>query len=239
MKKRSGTGILPVRKRSGTGILPVNLKMGAGPAGATLFPSSLKTMLVVIDYEAGNLHSVSAALRHLGAEFVCSDDPKTLAKADKAILPGVGSARAAMESLRRRGLLEAIRSCTVPFLGICLGLQVLFEGSDEDDTPCLGLFPGRVRRFDSKLGKVPHIGWNQVRVTGRSALWKGIPDASHFYFVHGYYAPISPGTTLAETDYTVSFASAAGRGNFQAVQFHPELSGDHGLKLLRNFLEAD
>lgn len=194
-------------------------------------------MIVVVDYEAGNLHNVGSALKHLGADFVFSDDPATVARADKLILPGVGSARAAMNSLTRKGLLETLRRTTAPFLGICLGLQLLFERSEEDSTPGLGLLPGTVRRFDEKAGKVPHMGWNQVHPLRRgSGLWRGVPDGSHFYFVHGYYAPIDE-ATLAETEYSARFASAAGRANFRGVQFHPELSGDWGLKLLCNFLE--
>lgn len=197
-------------------------------------------MIVVIDYEAGNLHNVGGALRHLGAEFVCSGQPAALARASKLILPGVGSARAAMESLERRGLVEPIRAARVPLLGICLGMQLFFERSEEDDVPCLGILPGVVRRFDARLGKVPHMGWNQARPVsaGAAQLWKGIADGSYFYFVHSYHAPREGAGTLAETEYGVCFASAAGRDNFLGVQFHPELSADTGLRLLRNFLEV-
>ncbi len=195
-------------------------------------------MLVVIDYEAGNMHNVSAALKSLGAEFSCSGDPKVVEMADRLILPGVGSARPAMDALRRRAMVETLKAAKVPLLGICLGMQLLHEFSEEDDVACLGVLPGGVRRFDKSLGKVPHVGWNQVRQSADEALWRGIPDQSHFYFVHGYYAPRSPQTS-AETDYTVTFASGVGSGNFRGVQFHPELSGENGLRLLRNFLESD
>ncbi len=194
-------------------------------------------MLAVVDYEAGNMHSVSAALKFLGADFVCSGDPKTLQRAERLILPGVGSARPAMDSLRRRGVVELLRSAKVPVLGICLGMQLLHEYSDEDGVACLGVLRGGVRRFDGNLGKVPHMGWNQVRQRAGEPLWKEIRDGSHFYFVHSYYIARSP-ETIGETDYTVTFASAVGTGNFRGVQFHPELSGQDGLRLLGNFLEA-
>lgn len=200
-------------------------------------------MIVVIDYKAGNLYNVGNALHHLGVEYIFSGDPATVAAADKIILPGVGSAAAAMASLRERGLLEVLRSSRVPFLGVCLGLQLLFESSQEEDTSCMGILPGRVRRFDSRREKVPHIGWNQVEFqsngeqTDRGRLFEGIADSSYFYFVHSYYAPVDPALVLSVTRYGNPFASAVQRRWFYGVQFHPERSGEVGLRLLRNFAE--
>lgn len=194
-------------------------------------------MIVVIDYDAGNLYNVGNALRHLGAEFVFSADPDVVLKAGRVILPGVGSAKPAMESLRQLGLISILKRLTVPFLGICLGLQLLFERSDEEQTECLGILPGVVRRFDSGRLKVPHIGWNQVSRKGPSPLFQRIPDTSSFYFVHSYYGPVSETLTTGTTDYGVCFSSAVARGNYSGVQFHPERSGELGLQVLRNFLE--
>lgn len=200
-------------------------------------------MLVVIDYRAGNLYNVANALKYLGSEFVFSGDPKIVGRASKVILPGVGSARAAMDSLAEQGLVATLKGLRVPFLGICLGLQLLFEASQEDDTPCLGMLSGTVKKFDSSQVKVPQIGWNQVRYLSsketHSPLFQGIPNNSFFYFVHSYYAPDSSGVTVAVTDYAIPFASAVHEGSFWGVQFHPERSGDVGLRLLQNFLEVD
>ena len=195
-------------------------------------------MIVVIDYTAGNLYNVGHALKHLGADFIFSGDPAEVGRADKIILPGVGAARPAMESLAEQGLVEALQQVSVPFLGICLGLQLLFEISEEEDTPCLGLLPGRVSRFDSSQVKVPHIGWNRVEGSqSASPLFEGVAAESFFYFVHSYYAPLEQGVTLGTTEYGLSFSSVVARDNLWGVQFHPERSGEIGLKLLQNFLE--
>ena len=200
-------------------------------------------MIVVIDYKAGNLYNVGNALKYLKADFTFSGDPAVVSHAERVILPGVGSARAAMESLAEQGLVEVLQGLRVPFLGICLGLQLLFEVSEEDNTPCLGLLPGTVRRFDSSQIKVPHIGWNQVSgldVSSQppSILFEGIPGESFFYFVHSYFAPLESPFTLGKTDYGSWFGSVAARENFYGVQFHPERSGEIGLKVLQNFLEV-
>jgi glutamine amidotransferase len=194
-------------------------------------------MIVVIDYRAGNLYNVGNALRHLGAEFVFSADPSVVQKAGRVILPGVGSAQAAMESLQQLGLAPVLRHLTVPFLGICLGLQLLFERSEEEQTNCLGILPGVVKRFDSSRLKVPHIGWNQVCYKASDSLFSGIPDMSSFYFVHSYYGPVSEDLTKGTTDYGECFSSVVAKGNYRGVQFHPERSGELGLQVLRNFLE--
>ena len=200
-------------------------------------------MIVVIDYKAGNLYNVGNALKYLKADFTVSGDPDVVSQAERVILPGVGSARAAMDSLAEQGLVEVLQGLRVPFLGICLGLQLLFEVSEEDNTPCLGLLPGTVRRFDSSQIKVPHIGWNQVSgmdVSSQpsSILLEGIPGESFFYFVHSYFAPLESPFTLGKTDYGSWFGSVAARENFYGVQFHPERSGEIGLKVLQNFLEV-
>ena len=200
-------------------------------------------MIVVIDYKAGNLYNVGNALKYLKADFTFSGDPAVVSQADRVILPGVGSARAAMESLTEQGLVEVLQGLRVPFLGICLGLQLLFEVSDEDNTPCLGLLPGTVRRFNSSQVKVPHIGWNQVSGLDASSqppsiLLKGIPEESFFYFVHSYFAPLVSPFTLGKTDYGSWFGSVVAQENFCGVQFHPERSGEIGLKVLQNFLEV-
>lgn len=201
-------------------------------------------MLAVVDYEAGNLHSVGRALKFLGSDFQVTADPQLLKNASRVILPGVGSARAAMASLEERRLIGTLRSLSVPLLGICLGMQLLFEFSEEEDTPCLGVIPGRVRRFDSTKGKVPHMGWNQVENAvsasdNRGELMCGIPPTSHFFFVHSYYAPVDSATTTAVCEYFHPFAAVVASANWQGAQFHPELSGPPGLRLLENFLDGD
>ncbi len=198
--------------------------------------------LVVVDYDAGNLYNVGNALRFLGADYVMTGDPDRVARADRVILPGVGSARAAMASLKRQGLAGLLPQLTVPFLGICLGMQLLFEESEEDRCPCLGLLPGSVRHFDRNRVKVPHIGWNEVEweadpTRGLPALTRGLGRCGHFYFVHSYYAPILPDATAGVSDYDGPFSAAVRRGNFLGLQFHPERSGGPGLQLLRNFLD--
>ncbi len=202
-------------------------------------------MTVVIDYKAGNLYNVGNALKYLGVDFVFSGDPEVVATASRVILPGVGSARQAMDSLSEQGLVPVLRNLRVPFLGICLGLQVLYDMSEEENTSCLELLPGTVRCFDRSSVKVPHIGWNQVRResnlaidSGAGKLLEGIPDDSYFYFVHSYFAPALDSTTLAVTDYDETFASIVARDRFWGVQFHPERSGEVGLRLLKNFIEA-
>ena len=199
-------------------------------------------MIVVIDYKAGNLYNVGNALHHLGVPYIFSGDPSKVAEASKIILPGVGSAAAAMDSLCERGLLEVLKNAQVPLLGICLGLQLLFGSSQEEDTSCLDILPGRVKRFDSSREKVPHIGWNQVELWSPSRtgtpLFDGIRDGAYFYFVHSYYAPVDERLVLGVTDYDGPFASAVRRKHFYGVQFHPERSGEAGLRLLRNFADA-
>jgi glutamine amidotransferase len=202
-------------------------------------------MIVVIDYKAGNLYNVGNALKHLDVDFMFSHDPSVIEKAEKVILPGVGSARAAMDSLEEQGLCDVICALKVPFLGICLGLQLLFERSEEDDTECLGILPGRVKRFDSEIVKVPQIGWNEVVWTSRSGLGQSaerivanVPEDKYFYFVHSYYAPLVNDYTFGSTIYETEYTSAVAKDNFLGFQFHPERSGNPGLELLGNFVKS-
>jgi glutamine amidotransferase len=198
--------------------------------------------LSIVDYGAGNLRSVQKAFEHAGVDAVITRDPEGVATASALVLPGVGAFGAAMEQLTRQGLAEAVMGgirSGIPFLGVCLGLQVLFEESEEDPgTPGLGVVPGVVRALPPTV-KVPHIGWNQVEACTCSALFDGIPDGSAFYFVHGYAAvPRSPAEVLCMTDYDgVRFVSGIEAGNVAGVQFHPEKSSALGLRLYRNFAQ--
>ncbi len=198
--------------------------------------------LCIVDYGAGNLRSVQKAFEHVGVDAAITGDPQEIAAAPAIVLPGVGAFGAAMDHLGRQGLiavmLEKIRQGT-PFLGVCLGLQVLFEGSEEDPgVSGLGVVPGEVRALPATV-KVPHIGWNQVEVCTCSDLFEGIPGGSAFYFVHGFAAvPRSPGDVLCMTDYDgVRFVSGIEVGNVAGVQFHPEKSSSLGLRLYRNFAQ--
>jgi glutamine amidotransferase len=199
-------------------------------------------MVAVIDYGAGNLRSVMSALRSVGADASVVESRPDIARARAMILPGVGAAADTMENLRARGLADAVVEWVEadrPFMGICMGLQVLFTESEEGGgQECLGVLPGRVTRLPRGL-KVPHMGWNQVHYTFESPLFRGIPDGSNFYFVHSFVAqPDDPSIILAETEYGVRFCSAVQKGNLVATQFHPEKSGARGLQVYRNFLES-
>jgi glutamine amidotransferase len=204
---------------------------------------SRRPLIAVVDYGAGNLVSIDQALTTVGADVVIVRDVEGFRDADAVIVPGVGAAAPAMARLDRRGLTGPIRAWLDsgrPFLGICLGLQLLFEGSDEDDATTLGVLPGRTRRLEG-APTLPHIGWNQVERTRDHPLFAGIDDGADFYFVHSYAgAPGSPGATdgveLARTTHGRSFTSAIERGLLLGVQFHPERSGPDGLRLLRNFV---
>ena len=199
----------------------------------------MKDITAIVDYRAGNLTSVRLAFEAIGVETVVTSDEDTVRGAARVVFPGVGAAASAMENLRALGLVDAVREAATdgrPFLGICLGMQILFEHSEEDGgVDLLGILPGRVRRFPNVPGcKVPEIGWNQVRGLGI----EGVPDGSEFYFVHSYYAEMGP-HTLGITEYAgVEFSSAVRRGNLVATQFHPEKSGRLGLVLLKDFVSC-
>jgi len=191
-------------------------------------------MIGIVDYEAGNISSVSNALKVIGSEFTVSSVPSDLLRCDGIILPGVGAAPGAMAALSRRGLLEFLQNCTQPLLGICLGMQLLYQSSDEGKTKCLGVFPGTVRKFDESSRKVPHMGWNDIRRTRSNALIEGLRGKEYFYFAHSYF--VEPDAlTVAVSNHTNDFATVVASGNYYGVQFHPEKSGESGLAVLRNF----
>ncbi|HEX6869235.1 MAG TPA: imidazole glycerol phosphate synthase subunit HisH [Candidatus Limnocylindrales bacterium] len=198
--------------------------------------------IVVIDYGAGNLVSIEQALTAVGAEVVLASDAEPLRAADALVVPGVGAAEPAMARLDATGLTEPIRAWAVaarPFLGICLGLQLLFDGSDEDGAATLGVVPGRTVRL-ADAPTLPHIGWNQVERTRPHPLFDGVADGADFYFVHSYAgAPTAAAedAILATTDHGTTFVSALARGPLLGVQFHPERSGRDGLRLLANFVD--
>ena len=202
-------------------------------------------MIAIIDYRAGNLTSVKLAFETLQKEAVITDNPETILNAERVIFPGVGAAEAAMRNLRELRLADTIREAVrrgLPFLGICLGTQIIFEHSEEDGgTDCAGLVPGNVVRFNptDKYDKVPHMGWNRVKQTKEHPLFAGIADESEFYFVHSFYpVPTDDTWSIGTTDYAgVTFTSAIAKGNLAATQFHPEKSGKIGLRLLQNFCE--
>lgn len=204
--------------------------------------------IAVVDYGMGNLRSVSKALEHVAGtqSVVVTSDPSTIAAADRVVFPGQGAMPDCMRELAAQGLREAVMEAarTKPFLGICIGQQMLFEHSEEGDVAGLGIFPGEVRRFPKLQAglKVPHMGWNRVRQEasasqGMHPLWSGIEDGARFYFVHSYCVhPAEPELTQGSTDHGLAFTSAVGRDNIFAVQFHPEKSARDGLQLLKNFL---
>ena len=204
--------------------------------------------IVVIDYGMGNLRSVAKAVEHVAgdAEVLVTDDPTAIRAAERVVFPGQGAARDCMRAIGEHRLNQAIRDAAAsrPFLGICMGMQVLLEHSEENGgTDLLGLYAGEVRRFpgnargpDGILLKIPQMGWNRVHPTGPHALWAGIEPGSRFYFVHSYYAdPVDRSLVAATTDYGLDYASALARANVLAVQFHPEKSAQAGLRLLENF----
>lgn len=199
--------------------------------------------IVVVDYDAGNLRSVETALSYLEADFAVSSDPEVVSQSEQIIFPGVGDGAHAMQTLRERGLADAMRAAydrETPILGICVGCQIVFDRTEERDAACLGLIPGAAKRFDDGLGlKIPHMGWNPVRHAENHWLFSGINQDASFYFVHSYYpAPASDDYVIARADYGFTFAAAVERNSLVAVQFHPEKSGKAGLALLSNFLKG-
>ena len=201
-------------------------------------------MIAIVDYKAGNLTSVAHALDHLGHRCEITDRPDRIRAADRVIIPGVGAAGATMENLLALELTGVLRDDVAragkPFLGICIGIQVLFDHSAEDDQRCLGIIPGEVVRFPSSVDgrplKVPQIGWNRVRQTRSHPIFEGVTDNAHFYFVNSYYPlPDDSAVTLATSDHGVTFTAAVARDNVIATQFHLEKSGVAGLRMLDNF----
>ncbi len=198
-------------------------------------------MIAIIDYDAGNTRSVEAALAYLGEQSVVTGDGDRILKADRVILPGVGSFGDAMGKLRSRGLVPVIQECVsqkVPFLGICLGLQLLFEDSEESPgVEGLGILKGRIRRIPGRDGlKVPQIGWNSLRFPKKGRLFQGIDQDSYVYFVHSYYLEAQEEIVTATTEYGVQIHASVEKGNLFACQFHPEKSSRVGMQILRNFI---
>jgi glutamine amidotransferase len=201
----------------------------------------MKVESVIVDYGGSNLRSVVKAFEHIGCASRVVSEPDDLKQARAVVLPGVGAAGQIMGSLRKHGLDQAILQYIAsgqPFLGVCMGMQVLMEESEEDGgQACLGAFKGAVRKLPP-TNKVPHMGWNTVAQIVSHPLWSGIPDETFFYFVHSYAAqPSEPGVLMGATEYGVTFASAVGRDNVFGTQFHPEKSGKLGLQIYRNFVE--
>jgi glutamine amidotransferase len=195
--------------------------------------------VAIIDSGGANISSVMHALKRLGTEPVFTSDAATIRKAERVILPGVGAAGAGMQRLRQLGLVECIRELRQPVLGICLGMQLLFEHSEEDQADCLGVIPGSLKRLKPTDGiRVPHMGWNSTSTVRVDPLLNGLPEDPWFYFVHSYFAPRGD-STLATCEHGVSFAAIVANGNFRGVQFHPERSARNGAKLLANFLELE
>ncbi len=197
-------------------------------------------MIAIIDYGAGNLRSVANAIAKLGYQSQITGSPESLADAGAVILPGVGAAADTMENLHRMGLVGPIRALINegrPFLGVCIGLQILFTGTEEGGWhECLGVVPGLVKRIPPGV-KVPHMGWNQVEQKVAHPVFDGIPDRANFYFVHSYYVvPEDTSLVIGETDYGVAMCSMIARGNLVGTQFHPEKSGEVGLKIYDNFI---
>ncbi|HMD14248.1 MAG TPA: imidazole glycerol phosphate synthase subunit HisH [Bacteroidota bacterium] len=193
-------------------------------------------MIGVVDYEAGNIASVRNALSTLEAEFIISSNAGELSRCSGIVLPGVGAATGAMRSLRKQGLTDFLRSVRVPLIGICLGMQILYEHSAEGDTRCLGILPGTIKKLNISAEKIPHMGWNRVEIMTPHLLMNGIRSNDFFYFAHSYIAPVDD-STVGITASGERFAAVVAKENYFGVQFHPEKSGASGLHLLRNFIE--
>lgn len=196
------------------------------------------TRLAIIDSGGANIASLRFALERIGVDSVLTTDPEVLREASHVMLPGVGAAADCMSRLRAAGLIDAIRELRQPLLGICVGMQLLFESSEEGGVECLGLLPGRVERLQPGPGlPIPHMGWNQLELEGSSPLLKDINEGDYVYFVHSYCAPVSD-ATLAKCSYGKPFSAIVQRGNVYGAQFHPERSASIGSLLLRNFLSV-
>ncbi len=198
-------------------------------------------MIAIVDYGAGNLRSVANAIAKLGYQPKITSSTSEVLNAQAVILPGVGAAADTMENLRTLGMIDPICQLIAenrPFFGVCIGLQILFTGTEEGGWhECLGVLPGRVRKLPSGL-KIPHMGWNQVKQRLSHPIFDGIPDEANFYFVHSYYvAPEDKSLVAGETDYGIPICSVIARGNLIATQFHPEKSGEFGLRMYRNFIK--
>jgi imidazole glycerol-phosphate synthase subunit HisH len=199
----------------------------------------MTTDVAIIANGGANIASLRFALDRLGASSELTSDPEALRRAPRVILPGVGAAADAMDRLRALNLVEVIRTLTQPVLGICLGMQLLFESSEEGETSCLGVIPARVTKFPPRDGlPVPHMGWNRVTTRTASPLLRGLDDAPYVYFVHSYAAPVGA-STLATSEYGEAFSAVVQCRNFLGAQFHPERSSRAGSRMLANFLELE
>ena len=192
---------------------------------------------VIIKYNAGNVQSVMYALDRIGVNYLWTDDEDEIRSADKVIFPGVGEASTAMAYLREKGLDKVIPSLKQPVLGTCVGMQLMCRHSEENDTTCMGIFDIDVKRFDATSFKVPHVGWNNI-YNLKSELTEGLKESAFMYFVHSYYAEISQ-YTVAECDYVQPFSAMLHKDNFYAAQFHTEISGKEGQRIIENFLKID
>lgn len=193
-------------------------------------------MIAIIKYKAGNTASVANALERLEAKYFFAETPEELETAKAVIFPGVGHASAAMESLKENGVDEWLKQTKKPVLGICVGMQLFYENSSEGHTTGLGIIPGSLKKFDDTKAKVPHMGWNKLKVTDKHPILKNLIDKNYLYFVHSYYAPVSE-YTLASCNYINDFSAIVAKNNFIGVQFHPEKSGSVGSMILQNFLD--
>lgn len=193
-------------------------------------------MIAIINYEAGNLASVSNALKRLDEPYIISDKKEELDKADGIIFPGVGHAQPAMKSLQKNELDEWLKTTKKPVLGICLGMQLFYESSEEGKSEGLGIIPGRLKKFDSSKAKVPHMGWNTFQNISTHPLMNSLNNEQFFYYVHSFFAPLNT-YTVATCEYIQPFTSVVCKDNFWGVQFHPEKSGKVGSLLLQNFLQ--
>ncbi len=193
-------------------------------------------MIALIDYGAGNVASVANALTELKQDFVITKNETEIIRAEKIIFPGVGEASFAIRKLHLLNLFSVLRMCIKPMLGICLGLQLMVEKSEEGNVACLGVFPGTAKKFDDTKVKVPHMGWNEVEFIKESKLFTNIKSGTRFYFANSYYVPVNEFTT-AKAEHDVLFSASMEKGSFYGVQFHPEKSSDAGLQLLKNFIE--
>lgn len=193
-------------------------------------------MIAVINYKAGNLASVSNALKRLDEPHIITNKRNELDRSDGIVFPGVGHAKPAMESLKENGLDRWLKQANKPVLGICLGMQLLYEFSEEGDTKGLGIIPGKLKRFESPVKKVPHMGWNTVKNVGSHPIVHGLNEEPFFYYVHSYFAPVTE-HTLASCSYIQDFTSIVCKDNFIGLQFHPEKSGQSGALLLQNFCD--
>ncbi len=191
--------------------------------------------VAIVKYNAGNIQSLTFALNRLGVDPILTDDAEALASADKVIFPGQGEASSAMRSLREKGLDKVLKELHQPFLGICLGMQLMCTSTEENNTECLGIIPEKVLRFPAGEVKVPHMGWNDI-ANLKSPIFTDIKDGSYLYFVHSYYVPQCD-YTIASSEYPNAFSAAIQKDNYYAIQPHPEKSAEAGMKLLENFLK--